>query len=32
MPLDLRSLPAGVYLVKLSSEGFASSQKLVVQR
>ena len=30
--LDLRSMPAGVYLVKLSSEGFASSQKLVVQR
>jgi hypothetical protein len=32
MPLDLRSMPAGVYLVKLSSEGFVSSQKLVVQR
>jgi hypothetical protein len=30
--LDLRHLSNGVYLVKLSSEGFASSQKLVVQR
>jgi hypothetical protein len=30
--LDLRHLGNGVYLVKLSSEGFASSQKLVVQR
>ncbi len=30
--LDLRHLSNGVYLVKLSSEGFAGSQKLVVQR
>ena len=30
--LDLRSMPAGVYLVKLSGDGFADSQKLVVQR
>jgi hypothetical protein len=30
--LDLRHLSNGVYLVKFSSEGFASSQKLVVQR
>ena len=30
--LDLRRLRNGVYLVKFSSEGFASSQKLVVQR
>jgi hypothetical protein len=30
--LDLRHLSNGVYLVKLSSEGFASSQKFIVQR
>jgi hypothetical protein len=30
--LDLRHLSNGVYLVKLSSGGFAGSQKLVVQR
>jgi hypothetical protein len=30
--LDLRNLSAGVYLVKLSSDGFATSQKLVVER
>jgi hypothetical protein len=30
--LDLRHLSNGVYLVKFSSEGFASSQKLVVER
>ena len=30
--LDLRHLSNGVYLVRFSSEGFASSQKLVVQR
>jgi hypothetical protein len=30
--LDLKHLSNGVYLVKLSSEGFVNSQKLVVQR
>ena len=30
--LDLRSMPAGVYLVKLQSESFTATQKLVVQR
>lgn len=30
--LDLRSLSAGVYLVKLSGDGFSTSQKLVVER
>jgi hypothetical protein len=30
--LDLRSMPAGVYLVKLSTDGFTATQKLVVQR
>ncbi|MFO7650370.1 MAG: T9SS type A sorting domain-containing protein [bacterium] len=30
--LDLRSLSAGVYLVKLTSGSYAGSQKLVVQR
>jgi hypothetical protein len=30
--LDLRHLSNGVYLVKLSSQGFVNSQKLVVQR
>jgi len=32
MQLDLRSLPLGVYLVKVESAGFMASQKLVVQR
>jgi hypothetical protein len=32
MPLDLRSLPAGVYLVKLASDGYESTYKLVLQR
>jgi hypothetical protein len=30
--VDLRDLAAGVYLVKLSSDGFAGTQKLVVER
>jgi hypothetical protein len=30
--LDLRKLEAGVYLVKVTTEGFSSTQKLVVQR
>ncbi|MFO7649792.1 MAG: T9SS type A sorting domain-containing protein, partial [bacterium] len=30
--LDLRSLSAGIYLVKLESEGYSSTHKLVVQR
>ena len=30
--LDLRQLAGGVYLVKLASEGYTNSQKLVVQR
>jgi len=30
--LDLRSMPAGVYLVRLSADGLTNSQKLVVQR
>jgi hypothetical protein len=30
--LDLRHLSNGVYLVKLTAEGFAATQKLVVQR
>ena len=30
--LDLRNLSAGVYLVKLSSDSFQTSQKLVVER
>ncbi|MFO7650105.1 MAG: T9SS type A sorting domain-containing protein, partial [bacterium] len=29
--LDLRSLSAGIYLVKLESEGYSSTHKLVVQ-
>jgi len=29
--LDLRKLEAGVYLVKVTTEGFSSTQKLVVQ-
>ena len=32
VPLDLRSLSAGVYLVRLDADGYRSSQKLVVQR
>jgi hypothetical protein len=30
--LDLRSLPGGVYLVRLATEGFDNSQKLLIQR
>jgi hypothetical protein len=30
--LDLRGLSAGVYLVKLSADGYTTSQKLVVER
>jgi hypothetical protein len=29
--LDLRSMPAGVYLVKVTAEGFSTTQKLVVE-
>ena len=29
--LDLRKLDAGVYLVKVTTEGFSTTQKLVVQ-
>jgi outer membrane protein assembly factor BamB len=29
--LDLRSMPAGVYLVKVTTEGFSTTQKLVVE-
>jgi hypothetical protein len=29
--LDLRKLEAGVYLVKVTTEGFSSTQKLVLQ-
>ena len=29
--LDLRSMPAGVYLVKVATEGFSTTQKLVVE-
>lgn len=32
MPLDLRSLGAGVYLLKLEAEGSSATQKLVVQQ
>jgi len=32
LPLDTRSLSAGVYLVRLDTDGFSSSQKLVVQK
>jgi len=32
LPLDLRGLSAGVYLVRLDADGYSSSQKLVVQR
>lgn len=31
-PIDTRSLPAGIYLVKLTERGFTATQKLVVQR
>jgi hypothetical protein len=30
--LDLRRLSAGVYLVKLTADGYSGTQKLVVQR
>ena len=30
--LDVRNLSAGVYLVKLSSDGYTTSQKLVIER
>jgi hypothetical protein len=30
--LDLRKLEAGVYVVKISTEGFSTIQKLVVER
>jgi hypothetical protein len=30
--LDPRSMPVGVYLVKLAADGFTATQKLVVQR
>lgn len=30
--LDLRKLEAGVYLVKVTAEGFSTMQKLVVER
>jgi len=29
--LDLRSMPAGVYLVKVTTEGYSTTPKLVVQ-
>ncbi len=32
MVLDLRSIAGGVYLVKLTADGFTATQKLVVQR
>ncbi|UCG43519.1 MAG: T9SS type A sorting domain-containing protein [candidate division WOR-3 bacterium] len=32
VPLDLRHLSAGVYVVKLEAEGFAATQKVVIQR
>ena len=31
MSLDLRSLKAGVYLVRVTADGFSDGQKLVVQ-
>jgi hypothetical protein len=31
MPLDLRALPAGAYLVKVEADGFSTTQKLVLQ-
>ena len=30
--LDLRSMPVGVYLVRVETDGFTAGQKLVVQR
>jgi len=32
MPLDLRSMRAGVYLVRLTAGPFSTTQKLVIQR
>lgn len=32
VPLDLRALPSGIYLLHLDSPGFSATQKLVVQR
>ena len=32
MVLDLRSMPAGVYLLKVTAPGFSATRKLVVQR
>ncbi|MEO0081945.1 MAG: right-handed parallel beta-helix repeat-containing protein [candidate division WOR-3 bacterium] len=32
IPLDLRSLTNGIYLVRLDAEGYTATQKLVVQR
>jgi len=32
LPLDLRGLSAGVYLVRLSAGSFTTAQKLVIQR
>jgi hypothetical protein len=32
MVLDLRSMPAGVYLLKVTAAGFSATRKLVVQR
>jgi hypothetical protein len=32
LPLDLRKVPAGVYLVRLDAEGMTQTQKLVVNR
>ncbi len=32
MPLDLRSMPTGVYLVRVEADSFTATQKLVVER
>jgi len=32
LSLDLRRLPAGVYLVKLDADGYSTQQKLVILR
>jgi hypothetical protein len=32
MPLDIRSISAGVYLVRLSAPGFTATEKLIIQR
>ena len=32
LPLDLRALPAGVYLVRLRTDGFTATRKLVIER